>query len=73
MVEDRVGRFQRRAPRGSAASGNSRYLGAITATVMIGIFYGTGVTQANWGVIVITMLVLGAVAFGVTLLWRERK
>ncbi len=50
-----------------------RCLGAITATVMIGIFYGTGVTQANWGVMVIIMLVLGAVAFGVTLLWRERK
>ncbi len=32
-----------------------------------------GVTQANWGLMVITLLVLGAVAFGVTLLWRERK
>nr|WP_281355370.1 hypothetical protein [Pseudarthrobacter psychrotolerans] len=41
--------------------------------MMIGIFYGTGVTQANWGLMVITMLVLGAVAFGVTLLWRKRK
>lgn len=50
-----------------------RYLGAITATVMIGIFYGSGVNQANWGLMVLTMLVLGAVAFGVTLLWRERK
>ncbi|WLQ05008.1 MFS transporter [Arthrobacter oryzae] len=50
-----------------------RYLGAIMATVMIGIFYGTGVNQENWGLMVLTMLVLGAVAFGVTLLWRERK
>ncbi len=29
-----------------------RYLGAITATVLIGIFYGTGVNQANWGLMV---------------------
>ena len=50
-----------------------RYLGAIAATVMIGIFYRTGVNQANWGLMVIAMLVLGSVAFGVTLLWRERK
>jgi MFS family permease len=50
-----------------------RYLGAITATVMIGIFYGSGVNQANWGLMVFVMLGLGAVAFGVTLLWRERK
>ncbi|WP_427133517.1 MFS transporter [Pseudarthrobacter sp. S9] len=50
-----------------------RYLGAITATVLIGIFYGTGVNQANWGLMVVVMLGLGAVALVVTLGWRERK
>ncbi|WP_426976307.1 MFS transporter [Pseudarthrobacter sp. O4] len=49
-----------------------RYLGAITATVLIGIFYGTGVNQANWGLMVFVMLGLGAVVFVVSLLWRER-
>jgi predicted MFS family arabinose efflux permease len=50
----------------------SRYLGAITATVMIGLLYGSGVSQANWGLMVLVMLGLGAVAFVVALLWRER-
>jgi MFS family permease len=50
-----------------------RYLGAITATVLIGIFYGTGVNQANWGLMVFVMLGLGAVVFVVSLLWRERR
>lgn len=50
-----------------------RYLGAITATVLIGIFYGTGVNQANWGLMVLVMLGLGAVVFAVTLAWRERR
>jgi MFS family permease len=50
-----------------------RYLGAITATVLIGIFYGTGVTQANWGLMVFVMLALGAVVFMVSLAWRERR
>jgi MFS family permease len=49
-----------------------RYVGAITATVLIGIFYGTGVNQANWGLMVFVMLGLGAVVFAVSLLWRER-
>jgi MFS family permease len=49
-----------------------RYLGAITATVLIGLFYGSGVNQANWGLMVLVMLGLGAVAFVVTLLWREK-
>jgi MFS family permease len=49
-----------------------RYLGAITATVLIGLFYGGGVNQANWGLMVLVMLGLGAVAFVVTLLWREK-
>jgi F0F1-type ATP synthase assembly protein I len=50
----------------------SRYLGAITATVLIGLLYGSGVNQANWGLMVLVMLGLGAVAFVVSLLWRER-
>jgi MFS family permease len=50
-----------------------RYLGAIAATVLIGIFYGTGVNQANWGLMVLVMLGLGAVVFVVSLLWRERQ
>ena len=41
--------------------------------MLIGIFYGTGVNQANWGLMVLVMLGLGAVAFVVSLLWRERK
>ena len=49
-----------------------RYLGAITATVLIGIFYGSGVNQANWGLMVLAMLGLGAVVFAVSLAWRER-
>jgi hypothetical protein len=40
---------------------------------MIGIFYGTGVTQENWGRMVLVMLGLCAVTFVVSLLWRERK
>ena len=47
-----------------------RYFGAISATVMIGIFYGTGVNPGNWGRMVVVMLVLSAVALGLTLLWR---
>lgn len=50
-----------------------RYVGAISATVMIGLFYGTGVNQGNWGRIVLVMLGLSAVTFVVSLLWRERK
>ena len=50
-----------------------RYLGAITATVLIGIFYGTGVNQANWGLVVFAMLGLGGVVLAVSLLWRERR
>jgi len=50
-----------------------RYLGAITATVLIGIFYGTGVNQANWGLMVFVMLGLGAVVLLVSLAWREPR
>lgn len=50
-----------------------RYVGAITATVMIGVFASGGVDQASWGLMVLAMLVLSAVAFGVTLPWRAPK
>jgi MFS family permease len=50
-----------------------RYVGAIGATVMIGIFYGDGVNQGNWGRMVLVMLGLCAVTFVVAMLWRERK
>ncbi|PTT69784.1 MFS transporter [Arthrobacter sp. HMWF013] len=50
-----------------------RYVGAITATVLIGVFAGSGVDQESWGQMVLAMLVLSAVVFGVTLLWRERR
>ncbi|WP_457972345.1 MFS transporter [Arthrobacter sp. D1-17] len=50
-----------------------RYVGAISATVMIGLFYGTGVNQENWGRMVLVMLGLCAGTFVVSLLWRERK
>ncbi|WP_432245679.1 MFS transporter [Arthrobacter sp. G.S.26] len=49
-----------------------RYVGAITATVLIGVFAGGGVDQASWARMVLAMLVLCAVTFGVTLLWRQR-
>ncbi len=50
-----------------------RYFGAISATVMIGIFYGTGVNPGNWGRMVVVMLVLSVVAFGLALFWRQPK
>ncbi|MBT2533035.1 MFS transporter [Arthrobacter sp. ISL-48] len=49
-----------------------RYVGAITATVLIGVFAGGGVDQSSWGLMVLAMVVLGVVTFLITLLWRER-
>lgn len=49
-----------------------RYVGAITATVMIGVFAGGGVDQESWARMVLAMLVLCAVTFAVSLLWRQR-
>ncbi len=49
-----------------------RYVGAITATVLIGVFAADGVDQESWGLMTLTMLVLSALAFAVTLLWREK-
>jgi MFS family permease len=65
----------RREERGVAAGifQTCRYLGAITATVLIGIFYGSGVNQANWGLMVFVMLGLGALVLAVSLRWRERR
>ena len=40
---------------------------------MIGILYGNGVDQENWGRMVLVMLGLCVVTFVVALLWRERK
>lgn len=50
-----------------------RYVGAITATVMIGVFAADGVEQGSWARMVLAMLVLCAVVFGVFLLWRQRS
>jgi MFS family permease len=49
-----------------------RYVGAITATVMIGVFAAGGVHQESWARMVLAMLVLCVVTFGVFLLWRQR-
>ncbi|WP_423183859.1 MFS transporter [Arthrobacter sp. NyZ413] len=48
-----------------------RYLGAITATVLIGVLYGSGVNQPNWGLMVLVMLGLSAVVFVLALAWRK--
>ncbi|MFK0009807.1 MFS transporter [Paenarthrobacter sp. NPDC090520] len=48
-----------------------RYLGAITATVLIGVFYGPGVNQTNWGLMVLVMLALSAVVIVLSVMWRK--
>jgi hypothetical protein len=48
-------------------------VGAITATVMIGVFAAGGVDQESWARMVLAMLVLCVVTFGVSLLWRQRE
>lgn len=50
-----------------------RYVGAISATVMIGVFASGGVDQASWGRMVLAMLVLCLVTLGVGVLWRPGK
>lgn len=47
-----------------------RYLGAITSTVLIGIFFGPGVDQGAWGRLIVMMVILAVVALVVTLFWR---
>jgi MFS family permease len=49
-----------------------RYLGAITATVLIGVLYGPGVNQANWGLMVLVMLGLGAMVLGLAVAWKRK-
>lgn len=48
-----------------------RYLGAITATVLIGVFYGPGVNQANWGLMVWVMLALSLVVIVLSVMWKK--
>lgn len=50
-----------------------RYIGAIGATVMIGILYAPGVTAATWSTIVPVMVVLSIVALGLALVWKGRS
>jgi hypothetical protein len=50
-----------------------RYVGAITATVMIGVFASGGVHQDSWMRMVLAMLVLCAVTFGISVFWRPQK
>ncbi|QDG60896.1 MFS transporter [Pseudarthrobacter sp. NIBRBAC000502771] len=50
-----------------------RYVGAITATVMIGVFASGGVHQDSWMRMVLAMLVLCVVTFGISVFWRQQK
>jgi sugar phosphate permease len=50
-----------------------RYVGAITATVMIGVFASGGVDQEGWARMVLAMLALCVVTLGVSLFWRQRS
>nr|WP_179390366.1 MFS transporter [Psychromicrobium silvestre] len=47
-----------------------RYIGAISATVLIGIFYAPGVDQTAWAWLVGSMIVLSLLALLITILWR---
>lgn len=49
-----------------------RYVGAITATVMIGVFASAGVHQDSWARMVVAMLVLCVATLAVFLVWRPR-
>ncbi|MFJ5862603.1 MFS transporter [Pseudarthrobacter sp. NPDC092439] len=49
-----------------------RYVGAITATVMIGVFASDGVHQDSWARMVAAMLALCAATLAVFLVWRPR-
>lgn len=50
-----------------------RYIGAIGATVMIGILYAPGVNAATWSTIVPVMLVLSVAALALSVLWKGRS
>ncbi|PNI07747.1 MFS transporter [Arthrobacter sp. AFG7.2] len=47
-----------------------RYVGAITATVMIGVFASGGVDQGSWARMVLAMLALCVVTLAVSLVWK---
>lgn len=47
-----------------------RYFGAITSTVLIGIFFAPGVDQTAWGRLIFMMVGLAAAAVVVALFWR---
>ncbi len=48
----------------------SRYLGAISATAVIGVAFDGGATQAHWGAMVPVMAVLAVVALLLAAAWR---
>lgn len=48
-----------------------RYLGAMTATVLIGVTFSHHVSQSGWGVLVAIMFVLSAVAVLLALRWKH--
>ncbi|MEE2523288.1 MFS transporter [Pseudarthrobacter sp. J64] len=50
-----------------------RYVGAIGSTVLVGVLYGPGINQANWGVMVLVMLGLSVVVVVLALFWRGRE
>ncbi|GAB3565776.1 MFS transporter [Spelaeicoccus albus] len=50
-----------------------RYIGAIGATVMIGILYAPGVNAASWSTIVPVMVGLSVVALVLAALWKGRS
>lgn len=50
-----------------------RYLGSITATVMIGLLSTGADGTHDWGRIVLVMLLLGLLALGVAVAWRPRS
>ncbi|QDQ98675.1 MFS transporter [Tomitella fengzijianii] len=51
----------------------SRYLGAISATAVIGVVFGPGATQEHWGVMVPVMVGLAVVTLALAAVWRPRE
>ena len=54
-------------------SASRRNTGNQRAAATVAFCYGTGVNQANWGLMVFVMLGLGAVVLLVSLAWREPR
>ncbi|AJT43044.1 major facilitator transporter [Psychromicrobium lacuslunae] len=50
-----------------------RYIGAIAATVMIGVFYAPGVNQQQWSQLVLAIAGLAVLALVITLFWRPGR